>query len=92
MPLSPEREYEIRSSIEARIARKRQEREMLAEEAVASVALDGETVAMEPEPEPEPEPAPSRPDHVELWCQNGAHHWQRPKVRGVRPHNCPEHR
>jgi hypothetical protein len=28
---------------------------------------------------------------VELHCEFGDHNWQRPKQKGARPKNCPEH-
>lgn len=30
-------------------------------------------------------------DTVELYCQAGEHRWNRPKQRGKRPKNCPDH-
>lgn len=28
---------------------------------------------------------------VTLWCETGAHHWERESQRGRKPLNCPEH-
>lgn len=28
---------------------------------------------------------------VTLWCELGEHHWERPRKRGRKPINCPEH-